>query len=336
MNELQPVPATFLFETARLEADELQLSYDLAGKAAVDRLFHAAVLVCRVRPIVAVETYGADRNFLRTLHHVIEHGVFGKRLVALPYEPDDWAPFVLKHLPEPTDPTDDVYFIAGDVLKELEDRQAGVLLGKLEAIEAELAWPPHAMRPSERAPLTGSFFEHADLVGRIFSTNLEPQPVAVEVLGSWPDASASTAADADAPSADAQLAAARARRDALLNERQWWTSEDVAMHARGRLVDSNPSQYASRLRTEKRIFGVRFRGKYLHPAFQFTASGDPLPAIGALLQKLPTSDANWSAAFWLFQPHGALSGRCPADVLTTDAVAVLAAADKDFGNDARV
>ncbi|MHB8447834.1 MAG: hypothetical protein ACYC9P_07910, partial [Rudaea sp.] len=110
-----------------------------------------------------------------------------------------------------------------------------------------------------------------------------------------------------------RLDAAREDRDDLLKSVTWFDSAKVAKIS-GTTAESNPAQHASRLRREKRLFGVRYKGEYLHPEFQFRQSGDVHPAIGRLLQVLPSTDANWTAAFWLFQPHGRLGGKSPAAV----------------------
>jgi hypothetical protein len=335
MSELQPSAPAFVFETVRLEGDGFHLSYDLAGTTAIDRLFGIPVLVCRVRPQLAVETYGADRNLLRTLHHVIEHGVRGKRVVPLPHEVATWSMFVRQHLPQANDPTDDVYFVAGETLNELMGVAAEQLLGQVEAMEAGLAWPPTGTTVFDANPAKRAERQRNARNFHVVLRNVRI-PTEIEEPVGWPDASAQPNSEAPSQSIDDRHASARARRDQLLKTREWWDSEEVARHARGRVVDSNPAQYASRLRTEKRLFAVRFQGKYRHPVFQFGASGELLPGMTELLAKLPTSDANWSAAFWLFQPHGELNGRCPADILATDPAAVIAAAEKDFGNDAGV
>lgn len=128
--------------------------------------------------------------------------------------------------------------------------------------------------------------------------------------------------------------AARMRRDELLAQECWLTGPQVAERSGGRNVESNPYEYASRLRRERRLFGARFRGSYRYPAFQFDPdTGEPHAGLAELLALLPPSNDGWTAAFWLFQPTGRLQGARPADVIAQDAGAVIDAARRDFQGD---
>lgn len=148
-------------------------------------------------------------------------------------------------------------------------------------------------------------------------------------LAGWPDEGLPVA---PATPLD-RLAAARARREAILADGRWLTSDEVALEARGALVDSNAAQYASRLRREGRLFGVRVRGQYRHPEFQFQKNGEVHPAMAKLIALLPTSEANWTAAFWLFQLTRALEGRRPVDVFPADPQRVIDFAEREFRGD---
>ena len=126
------------------------------------------------------------------------------------------------------------------------------------------------------------------------------------------------------------MANGRLLRDELIASRSWWTSQQVAQHLRGAVLDSNPSEPASRLRREFRLFGVRHGNKTLHPPFQIDDHGELRPGLERLIALLPRSPSNWTAAFWLFQPTARLDGQCPADVFPTDPERVIQAAEKDF------
>lgn len=127
---------------------------------------------------------------------------------------------------------------------------------------------------------------------------------------------------------------ARNRRNDLLAQERWVSSQEAAEQARGRTVESNPYEYASRLRRELRLFGARFGGRYLYPAFQFLPdTGEPHPALRDLIPLLPDSNDGWTAAFWLFEPSGRLQGARPADVFLEDPASVIAAAQRDFQGD---
>ena len=126
------------------------------------------------------------------------------------------------------------------------------------------------------------------------------------------------------------------RRDWLIAHERWLTSEDIALGARGGVVESNKDQYAYQLRQSGQVLGVRHQRKRLHPACQFReVEGrlEPLPIMKSLLEVLPVDDSGWDQALWLFQPTGRLDGARPADVLATRPEDVLDAAKKDFHGD---
>jgi len=123
-------------------------------------------------------------------------------------------------------------------------------------------------------------------------------------------------------------------RDRLLRQEVWMTSAEVCHCVQDHVPISNPSEYAERLRQEGGLFGVRLGTEYRHPAFQFDPTTGALnPAMRRLIALLPTSDANWAAAFWLFQPNYWLRGQRPADVFATEPEGVITAAEKDFRQD---
>jgi hypothetical protein len=129
------------------------------------------------------------------------------------------------------------------------------------------------------------------------------------------------------------------RRDDLIANEKWFSSEQIAQQARGAVVESNKDQYAYQLRQSGQILGVRHARKRLHPACQFhEVNGrlEPLPVMKRLLELLPKDDTGWDQAFWLFQPTGRLDGQRPADVLATRPDDVLTAAEKDFHGDAGI
>ncbi|MEO7326591.1 MAG: hypothetical protein ABIW82_17355 [Dokdonella sp.] len=138
---------------------------------------------------------------------------------------------------------------------------------------------------------------------------------------------AASATDDDVPQAAAN---GRALRDHLIANHAWWTSQEVAERLRGAVLESNPSEPASRLRREGRLFGVRHGNKTLHPPFQLDEQGELRPGLERLIALLPASPSNWTAAFWLFQPTARLAGQCPADVFPSDPERAIQAAEKDF------
>ena len=126
------------------------------------------------------------------------------------------------------------------------------------------------------------------------------------------------------------LEAARADRDDLLAHEHWLNSEETAAKLGLHLADVHAENWAAEQRRDKQLFGVRFHGQYLHPEFQFGATGSVLPKLPALISFLPSTDSNWTAAFWLFQPHGRFAGQRPVDVFAENPDAVVSAAREDF------
>ena len=120
---------------------------------------------------------------------------------------------------------------------------------------------------------------------------------------------------------------AAARRVAFM-ARGWPTATELA--ARMGSTSTNPSQYTSRLRREKKLFGVwstQDGGTYIHPDFQFR-EGDMLspnmPALMAALEAIPGFSDNpkdvrggdpgrWRRLFWLYTPRSELSARSLAE-----------------------
>ena len=118
---------------------------------------------------------------------------------------------------------------------------------------------------------------------------------------------------------------ARQMRDRLLAQEDWLTSEQVADR-----TSEQPDDYTKELRRARRLLGVRYKGNYLHPAFQFLPTGDVSPVMARVLHVLPITDSDWNAVFWFFSPSGLLAGRRPADVFRENPESVVAAAESDF------
>ena len=132
------------------------------------------------------------------------------------------------------------------------------------------------------------------------------------------------------------LRASLERRDSLLHSETWLSSDEVAIRISASIAANDRKQHIRQLRSEGRLFAVRFKGRYLHPDFQFNARGQLMAEVKDLLDVLPTTDANWNLAFWAFQPTRALDGKRPADVFRQDPRRVVAVAREDFlGDDER-
>jgi hypothetical protein len=136
---------------------------------------------------------------------------------------------------------------------------------------------------------------------------------------------------ATAPVATA-LEAARQRRAQLLEDEHWLDAGQVHYQQQG----SDPSapganNTASRLRRRGELLGAWDGREYLHPACQFDhGTGRVMPEMKELLEILPKDRSGWRQAFWLFQPHALLDGRCPADAFQADPRSVIEAANSTF------
>ena len=117
----------------------------------------------------------------------------------------------------------------------------------------------------------------------------------------------------------------------MLATGKWFTAAEVANQLNGEVAASNPSQFASKLRRQGRLLGVRHRGEYLHPDFQFSPkTGVLIEEVAALLGILPKDPTGWGPALWCFQPTKWLGERSPAAVFRSNPASVIAAAKKEF------
>jgi hypothetical protein len=83
-----------------------------------------------------------------------------------------------------------------------------------------------------------------------------------------------------------------------------------------------------RWRTQRSIFGVRYRRRDYFPAFQF-ANGKPKPIVGRLLNllHLVRGEDNWFCLYWFVGANAWLEGDAsPRAVMDTDEDAVTEAA----------
>lgn len=127
--------------------------------------------------------------------------------------------------------------------------------------------------------------------------------------------------DADAM----RLELARQRRDTILATGVWHTAASAFADSAG-----HPEVRATSLRNERALFGVRFRGRFLYPDFQFASPGEPRKEMRDLMALLPVEESNWVALFWLYQPSRALDGDSPAAMFPKDPARVIAHAHAAF------
>jgi len=141
-------------------------------------------------------------------------------------------------------------------------------------------------------------------------------------------------ADQDSPGdadSERRLQLARERRDQLLRDEKWIDAPAVHVQQGGRSDSQGINNTASRLRRGGELLGAWNGREFLHPTFQFQPdTGRLMPEMKALLSILPKDRSGWRQALWLFQRHGQLDGKRPADVFQNDPDAVIKAARSDF------
>jgi hypothetical protein len=141
-------------------------------------------------------------------------------------------------------------------------------------------------------------------------------------------------ADQDPPGdvdSERRLQLARERRDQLLTSEKWIDAPTVHVQQGGKPDSQGINNTASRLRRRGELLGAWNGREFLHPTFQFQPdTGRLMPEMKTLLDILPKDRSGWRQALWLFQRHGQLDGRRPADVFQKDPEAVTNAARSDF------
>jgi hypothetical protein len=128
-----------------------------------------------------------------------------------------------------------------------------------------------------------------------------------------------------------RLQFARERRDQLLVSETWIDAPTVHMQQGGKSDSQGINNTASRLRRRGELLGAWNGREFLHPTFQFQPdTGRLMPEMKTLLDILPKDRSGWRQALWLFQRHGQLDSKRPADVFQKDPEAVINAARSDF------
>jgi heme-degrading monooxygenase HmoA len=102
------------------------------------------------------------------------------------------------------------------------------------------------------------------------------------------------------------------RRAELLRDFEGLTSAQVA-DLRGSTA-GNRAAIASRWKSERRVFSVRYQKSELYPAFQFDEDGEPRPVIRRILEAIEGRDG-WALALWFTAANGWLDDKRPVDLL---------------------
>jgi hypothetical protein len=128
-----------------------------------------------------------------------------------------------------------------------------------------------------------------------------------------------------------RLQLARERRDQLLADEKWIDAPTVHVQQGGKSDSQGINNTASRLRRRGELLGAWNGREFLHPTFQFQPdTGRLMPEMKTLLDILPKDRSGWRQALWLFQRHGQLDGKRPADVFQKNPESVIKAARSDF------
>jgi hypothetical protein len=91
----------------------------------------------------------------------------------------------------------------------------------------------------------------------------------------------------------------------------------------------NRAALAQNWRKQDRVFGVPTPSGQRFPLFQFTADGQPKPAIAEVLSALSAAGFNgWQVALWFTGSLASLGDRRPVDVLDEDPGRVIEAAQR--------
>ncbi|MEA3158527.1 MAG: hypothetical protein QOD95_75 [Gammaproteobacteria bacterium] len=128
-----------------------------------------------------------------------------------------------------------------------------------------------------------------------------------------------------------QLQLARERRDDLLASEKWIDASAVHAQQGGKSGAQGSNNTASRLRRGGELLGAWNGREFVHPIFQFQPiTGRLMPEMKALLDILPKDRSGWRQSLWLFQRHGQLDGKRPADAFQKNPDLVIEAARSDF------
>lgn len=92
------------------------------------------------------------------------------------------------------------------------------------------------------------------------------------------------------------------------------------------ISESNPSAALGKHKQKHRVFAVQEGNKDLYPAFQFSESAEPLPAMAEVLARVPGDAQGWPLLGWFEAANSVLGNRSPADVIAQDPSAVAQAA----------
>lgn len=109
----------------------------------------------------------------------------------------------------------------------------------------------------------------------------------------------------------------------VLNGTDWLTSKDVG--ARADPSAKNKHSLASRWLKENRVFAIYRRGQNEFPEYQFDPLGQPIDAVGKVLE-IFTGYSPFRVAAWFESASSELDARRPRELISEDPSAVIDAA----------
>lgn len=119
----------------------------------------------------------------------------------------------------------------------------------------------------------------------------------------------------------------QATQELLFRAEEWLTADDLDR----RLRATGSSLCALESEKQGRIFGVEHKGVHYFASYQFNPSGEPIPIIQEILQRLGHSSC-WAIAAWFRFPNSWISPSapeaspvCPKDALDRRDEVLLAA-----------
>lgn len=115
--------------------------------------------------------------------------------------------------------------------------------------------------------------------------------------------------------------------DSVLQGTRWLSPSELneVRHAK----TTNPSHTVKRWIDSQRIFALERGGARLIPAYALDELGEPVPILQEVL-KLMAGRSPFRIAAWFESPTGYLEGQRPRDLLATDGLAVVKAAEQSL------
>jgi hypothetical protein len=111
-----------------------------------------------------------------------------------------------------------------------------------------------------------------------------------------------------------------------------WTAEEWAA-VRGLAVEVAAAQLAEH-ESRRRVFSIcTCEVGVGYPCFQFREDGEPVPGIARVLSAFPSGLGGWPMLSWFAARNWLLDGEIPAELVQTNSIAVMKAAERFYGSE---